>query len=132
MTLPDGIATAGALLSASADSDGGDFFRDRVGEVRARPRLVIIGDDGEPDDPALGLHSGAQLQLDEMSARRSAAALHEIARAHGARSSRVDVPPGAPLSRLAAASSLGSFTAAYLALGSGLDPSMPRPGELPR
>jgi glucose/mannose-6-phosphate isomerase len=132
VTLPDGIATAVALLSAPVDSDSGDFFRDRVGEAKARPRLVIVGDDGEPDDPALGLHLGAQLQLDEMSARRSAAALHEIATANGARSSRVDVPPGAPLSRLAAAASLGSFTATYLALGSGIDPSMPRPGESPR
>jgi hypothetical protein len=42
----------------------------------------------------------------------------------------VDVPLGPPLVRFGAASAFGDFTAAYLALGMGIDPSPPRPGEL--
>ena len=54
----------------------------------------MIGDDGVPDDPMLGDRSGAQIQLDEVAARRAAAALHELARELGLRSSSVDVPDG--------------------------------------
>jgi glucose/mannose-6-phosphate isomerase len=129
VSLPDGVARAGALLVRAAGDD--DFFADRVDASPGRkPRLVIIGDDGEPDDPTLGLRTGAQIQLDEVAARRAAAALEGIAAQHGVRTSRVDVPPGSPLARLAAATAFGDFTATYLALGLGIDPSAPRPGEL--
>jgi hypothetical protein len=131
MTLPDNTARAGALLAAHvspADSD--DFFRDRAEDGPRRPRLVLIGADGTADDPNLGPRSGATIQLDEVAARRAASALERIAAEHMVRASHVEVPPGAPLARLAAATAFGDFTAAYLALGSGLDPSAPRPGEL--
>lgn len=137
-SLPDNVARAGALLAqeSSAGRDPGDpddFFRDRsadpAGRAR-RPRLVVIGDDGDADDPSLGPRSGAQIQLDEVAARRAAKALLEIAAAHGVRSSHVEVPALGGLARMAAATAFGDFTAAYLALGSGLDPSAPRPGEL--
>jgi hypothetical protein len=130
VSLPDGVARAGALLVGAAGGDD-DFYADRVAETsRRKPRVVIIGDDGEPDDPTLGPRTGAQIQLDEVAARRAAAALDAIAFQHGVRTSRVDVPLGSPLARLAAATSFGDFTAAYLALGLGIDPSAPRPGEL--
>jgi hypothetical protein len=95
-----------------------------------RPRLVTIGDDGDPDDESLGPRSGVHIQLDEVAARRAAEALHRIASQRGLRSSTVDVPAGAPLARFAAASLFGTFTATYLALGRGIDPSEARPGEL--
>jgi hypothetical protein len=131
VSLPDGVAAAGALLFGEPqDSFDDEFFRDRTDEQAVRPRLVTIGDDGEPDDEALGPRSGAEIQLDEVAARRAAEALHHIARQRGLRSSTVDVPPGPPLSRLGAAALFGSFVATYLALGRGIDPSEPRPGEL--
>jgi hypothetical protein len=46
------------------------------------------------------------------------------------RSSVVDLPMGTPLTRLAAAHAFGMFTATYLALGLGIDPSAARPGEV--
>jgi len=131
VTLPDGVAAAGALLVGEPqDSFDDEFFRDRDEEQPIRPRLVTIGDDGEPDDESLGRRSGAQIQLDEVAARRAAEALHQIARQRGLRSSTVDVPAGPPLSRLASATLFGAFVATYLALGRGIDPSEPRPGEL--
>ncbi|SHH48975.1 phospho-glucose isomerase C-terminal SIS domain-containing protein [Jatrophihabitans endophyticus] len=134
VTLPDGVGRAGALLrgagsgsAASAD----DLFRDRVDEpVALRPRLLVVGDDGAADDPLLGERSDAQIQLDEVAARRAAAALHELAGRLGLRSSRVDVPGGDPVARFAAAVAFGDFTAAYLALGHGLDPGARGPAEL--
>jgi hypothetical protein len=131
VSLPDGIAAAGALLYGEPqDSFDDEFFRDRTEDQPARPRLVIVGDDGEPDDESLGERSGAHIQLDEVAARRAAEALHRIAGQRGLRSSTVDVPPGPPLARFAAAVLFGAFTATYLALGRGIDPSEPRPGEL--
>jgi hypothetical protein len=131
VSLPDGVAAAGALLFGEPQGSFEDeFFRDRDEERSGRPRLVTIGDDGEPDDESLGPRSGAQIQLDEVAARRAAEALHHIARQRGLRSSTVDVPAGPPLSRLAAATLFGAFVATYLALGRGIDPSEPRPGEL--
>jgi hypothetical protein len=107
-----------------------DLFRDRVDEPGRQPaRLLVVGDDGRPDDPELGPRSGAQIQLDEVAARRAAAALHALARELGLRSSSVDVPPGPPLVRFAAAAAFGDFTAAYLALGLGLDPGALSPAE---
>src|SRR5215468_5026135 len=131
VTMPDGVAAAGALLVGEPqDSFDDEFFRDRDEEQPIRPRLVPIGEDGEPDDESLGRRSGAQIQLDEVAARRAAEALHQIARQRGLRSSTVDVPAGPPLSRLASATLFGAFVATYLALGRGIDPSEPRPGEL--
>ncbi len=131
VSLPDGVAAAGALLFGEPQGSFEDeFFRDRLDEQPVRPRLVTIGDDGAPDDESLGPRSGAQIQLDEVAARRAAQALHDIAKQRGLRSSTVDVPPGPPLSRLAAATLFGGFVATYLALGRGIDPSEPRPGEL--
>jgi hypothetical protein len=133
VSLPDGVARAGALLRGAgvAESADDDFFRDRVDEPAARrARLLVIGDDGAPDDPTLGERSGAQIQLDEVAARRAAAALHALARELGLRSSSVDVPQGSALARFGAAAAFGEFTAAYLAFGLGLDPGARGPAEL--
>lgn len=131
VSLPDGVAPAGALLYGEPqDSFDDEFFRDRTEDQPARPRLVTIGDDGDADDESLGERSGAHIQLDEVAARRAAEALHRIAQQRGLRSSTVDVPAGPPLARFAAAALFGAFTATYLALGRGIDPSEPRPGEL--
>lgn len=132
VTLPDGVAVAAALLSGSVGGAADDLFRDRVEEAVVRPRMVIIGDDGEPGPP--GELSSSELQLDELAARRAASALHQLATAAGVRSSSLDlaVDPrtSTPLTRLAAASAAGMFTATYLALATGIDPSAPRPGEV--
>lgn len=137
VSLPDGIARAGSVLRGAGPSPAGDgerphdIFRDRVAEPgHERARLLVVGDDGSPDDPELGYRSGARIQLDEVAARRAAAALHRLAGELGLRSSSVDVPPGPPLVRFAAAAAFGDFTAAYLALGLGLDPGAATPGEL--
>jgi hypothetical protein len=144
VSLPDGMARAGAVLRGAGPSPTGyaftgggtptgadDFFRDRVEDAgRERARLLVVGDDGTADDPELGPRSGARIQLDEVAARRAASALHRLAGELGLRSSSVDVPPGAPLARFAAATAFGDFTAAYLALGLGLDPGASTPGEL--
>jgi hypothetical protein len=108
-----------------------DFFRDRVEESSGstRPRLLVVGDDGTADDTLLGDRSDAQIQLDEKAARRAAGALHDLAANLGLRSSSVDVPNGDPLARFAAAAAFGEFTAAYLALGLGLDPGSAGPAE---
>lgn len=132
VSLPDGVARAGALLRGAGPAPAGaDFFRDRVEEEEPlRARLLVIGDDGEAGDPLLGERSGAQIQLDEVAARRAASALHRLADELGVRASSVDVPGGSPLARFAAAAAFGEFTAAYLAFGLGLDPGAPRPAEL--
>ncbi|MDT4893965.1 MAG: hypothetical protein QOE97_3000 [Pseudonocardiales bacterium] len=133
VSLPDGVARAGALLRGAgpADASSTDVFRDREEDpVVRRARLLVIGDDGAADDPALGERSGAQIQLDEVAARRAAAALHAVARELGLRSSSVDVPEGSALARFGAAAAFGEFTAAYLAFGLGLDPGGRTPAEL--
>jgi hypothetical protein len=131
ISLPDGVGRAGALLRGAGPAGGEDFFRDRLDDdVAPRARLLIIGDDGDPDDPSLGERSGAQIQLDEVAARRAARALRHLAEELGVRSSGVDVSAGPPLARFAAAAAFGEFTAAYLAFGLGLDPGAQRPAEL--
>jgi hypothetical protein len=130
VSLPDGVARAGALLRGAGQASIEDFFRDRVAEPeQRRPRLLVVGDDGSADDMLLGDRSDAQIQLDEKAARRAAGALHELAGELGLRHSSVDVPNGDPLARFAAATAFGEFTAAYLALGLGLDPGAPGPAE---
>jgi glucose/mannose-6-phosphate isomerase len=130
VSLPDGVARAGALLRGAGTAPVEDFFRDRVDEPpQRRPRLLVVGDDGSAEDLLLGDRSDAQIQLDEKAARRAARALHELAGELGLRHSTVDVPNGDPLARFAAATAFGEFTAAYLALGLGLDPGAPGPAE---
>jgi hypothetical protein len=131
VSLPDGVARAGALLRGAGPVATDDFFRDRVDElpVQRRPRLLVVGDDGSADDMLLGDRSDAQIQLDEVAARRAAAALHDLASGLGLRSSSIDVPAGDPLARFAAAAAFGEFTAAYLAFGLGLDPGSRGPAE---
>ena len=130
VSLPDGVGRAGALLRGAGPAVVQDFFRDRLDEPeRIKPRLLIVGDDGTADDPLLGDRSVSEIQLDEVAARRAAAALHKLARELGLRSSTVEVPTGDPLARFAAAAEFGEFTAAYLALGLGLDPGSRGPAE---
>ncbi len=132
VSLPDGVGRAGALLRGAAEPGGvEDFFRDRLDEPDVRrPRLLVVGDDGSADDTLLGERTDAQIQLDEVAARRAAKALHDLAGQLGLRSSTVDVPNGDPLARFAAATAFGDFTAAYLALGLGLNPGARGPAEL--
>jgi glucose/mannose-6-phosphate isomerase len=130
VSLPDGVARAGSLLRGAGPRPVDDFFRDRVEDNgTVRPRLLVVGDDGSADDMLLGDRSDAQIQLDEKAARRAARALHDLAANLGLRSSSVDVPNGDPLARFAAAAAFGEFTAAYLALGLGLDPGSAGPAE---
>jgi glucose/mannose-6-phosphate isomerase len=130
ISLPDGASTGIAILSRGAPDDG-DFFRDRI-DVAAtmRPRLIVIGDEGDPDDLSAAERTVAESQLDDAAARRAGAVLSDVARGAGVRVSMVDVPAGTALTRLAAAHAFGMFTATYLALGQGIDPSAPRFGEL--
>jgi hypothetical protein len=132
VSLPDGAGRAGALLRGSGPAPvADDIFRDRLEDSGPqRARLLVIGDDGSAEDPALGSRSGAQIQLDEVAARRAAAALRRLAEDLGVRVSSVDVPDGPALARFAAAAAFGEFTAAYLAFGLGLDPGAPRPAEM--
>lgn len=131
VSLPDGVGRAGALLRGAGESGVEDFFRDRLDEPDLRrPRLLVVGDDGSAEDLLLGERSDAQIQLDEVAARRAARALHDLAGQLGLRSSTVDVPSGDPLARFAAATAFGDFTAAYLALGLGLNPGARGPAEL--
>lgn len=130
VSLPDGVARAGALLRGAGPAGPPDPFADRDDDLPRRARLLVIGNDGSADDPELGVRSGARIQLDEIAARRAAAALEQLAGELGLRSSSVDVPPGTPLARFAAAAAFGEFTAAYLGFGLGLDPGAPRPAEL--
>jgi glucose/mannose-6-phosphate isomerase len=132
VSLPDGIGRAGALLRGPlAAPDPDDLFRDRVEDAGPpRARLLLIGDDGDPTDPDLGNRSGAQLQLDEIAARRAATALRGLAESLGVRASGVDLTGGAPLARFASACAFGDFTAAYLGFALGLDPGAARPAEL--
>jgi hypothetical protein len=130
VSLPDGVGRAGSLLRGAGPVAVEDLFRDRVDEAEVRrPRLLVVGDDGSPDDLLLGDRSDAQIQLDEKAARRAARALHELAGNLGLRSSSVQVPNGDPLARFAAAAAFGEFTAAYLGFGLGLDPGAPGPAE---
>jgi len=134
LALPDGVAVAAALLSGgNPGRTTEDLFRDRVEEAVIRPRMVSIGDDGPDDERPPGASSGEH-QLDELAARRAASDLHRLAAATDVRSSTLDLVVGGPassaLTRLAAASAVGMFTATYLALASGVDPSAPRPGEV--
>jgi len=131
VSLPDGVGRAGALLRGAGPGGAHDMFRDRDDQPAAsHARLLVVGDDGSPDDPDLGARTGAQIQLDEVAARRAASALHRLAGELGLRSSSVGVPSGAPLARFAAAAAFGEFTAAYLAFGLGLDPGTANPAEL--
>lgn len=132
VSLPDGIARAGALLRGPAATPGrDDLFRDRLDESGpARARLLLIGDDGDPADPALGERSDAQLQLDEVAARRAASALRGLAEHLGVRTSGLDITGGPALARFGAACAFGDFTAAYLGFALGLDPGATRPAEL--
>ena len=134
VSLPDGVARAGSLLRGAGPALAGpeEFFRDRLegGGGPLPARLLVIGDDGTADDPALGSRTGAQIQLDEVAARRAAGALRRLAEELGVRVSGVDVPEGPALARFAAATAFGEFTAAYLGFGLGLDPGAARPAEM--
>lgn len=132
VSLPDGVGRAGALLRGAGNSGGeDDFFRDRVDDGGGqRARLLIIGDESDAHDPALGERSLARVQLDEVAAQRAAAALRRLADDLGVRASGVDAGDGPPLARFASAAAFGDFTAAYLGFGLGLDPGAPRPAEL--
>ena len=104
--LPAGLATAIALIAGADQPGGDDFFQDRTEtEPALPPRLILLG----ADDPG--------------ATRAATNTLDDVARRYRVRSSTVDVPLGDPLVRLATAVAFGTFTAAYLSLALGLDPS---------
>ena len=131
VSLPDGVGRAGALLRGAGPGDRSRLLpRPHRGRFpAARPRLLVIGDDGTADDPLLGERSDAQIQLDEVAARRAAPGAARPGRELGLRASSVDVPDGDPLARFAAAAAFGEFTAAYLALRPRPRPGAPGPAE---
>ncbi len=133
--LPAEIENVGALLRGpdTAETGGDDFFRDRVDDPGERMRLVLLGDD-ETDLPGVGprdwadesLQAPAPPDAEDAVARGAAAAARSIAADFGVGVSTVPVTAGPALARFASAEHFGAFTAAYLSLGRGQDPSMPR------
>lgn len=112
---------AGAVTSVLARSEAPerehdeleDLFRDRVEDPYVPQRLLIFPDLARPESD------------------RAAATLEGIARTLSVRASTVPAPGTAPLVRFAAASALGDFAAAYLALVRHVDPGALRIGEAP-
>jgi glucose/mannose-6-phosphate isomerase len=131
LTVPDDVATAAALLSGRVAGTAHDLFRDRVDEVELRPRLVVVGVDSQPE---VGAEPAGEFGSEERAARSAVATLEQLAAATDVRSSTLDLAidthNSPPLPGLAAATATAMFTASYLALASGIDPSAPRPGEL--
>ncbi len=76
VSLPDGVGRAGALLRGAGAGLGRRLLPGPGRRTGAgmRPRLLVVGDDGSADDMLLGERSDAQIQLDEVAARRAAAA----------------------------------------------------------
>ncbi|MHA3700992.1 SIS domain-containing protein [Jatrophihabitans sp. YIM 134969] len=135
--LPEDVAQATAVFVTPGGRTEEDFFRDRVDEPVARPRVVLIGSEDAPDDPGFGVpdagaEPGPSLRgADEREAFAAARVVTRAAEVAGVRASTLDtVPGGDPLVRWAVAVQLGLFTAAYLALLRDLDPSAPQPGEM--
>lgn len=123
ISLPDGMARASALMRGAGPAQPADFFRDRLEDDTPPPaRLLVIGDDGDVDVTIAAEQVPQHIQLDEVAARRAAAALRRMADELGLRSSSLDAPGESALARFASAAAIGEFTAAYLALGLGLDP----------
>jgi glucose/mannose-6-phosphate isomerase len=122
--LPGDMAMVGALLeiTSAGGRTEGDFFRDRVAETSRRRRLVIVSESG-----VLG---PAAESPDEQAAQRAAVAVQDIASARGIVTSAVEIEAMSTLARFAAATAFGDFTAAYAAIGRGVDPSAIRAGEL--
>ena len=127
VSLPDGAGRAGALLRGAGPRPATRTSSATASRTRrrGRARLLVIGDDGDAGDPSLGARSGAQVQLDEVAARRPPPRCGGWPRTWAYGCPSVDVPDGAPLARFAAAAAFGEFTAAYLAFGLGLDPGAP-------
>ncbi|MCU1690471.1 MAG: Bifunctional glucose-6-phosphate/mannose-6-phosphate isomerase-like protein [Jatrophihabitantaceae bacterium] len=113
----DSGAVTSVLGRTDAADDGDDqlddLFRDRVEDPHVPQRLLIFEDVARPDGD------------------RAAATLEGIARTFSVRSSVMPAPGAAPLTRFAAASALGDFAAAYLALVRSVDPGALRAGEAP-
>lgn len=135
LSLPDDVTRAGALLDIPLGVDAGDqtadLFRDRVDDTARRRRLVFVTDSGPSDrhDPNRPPTSAA----DELAraAQLAAIALEHIASARRILTSTLDLPGESLLGRFAAATAFGDFTAAYAAIGRGIDPTAARAGELP-
>ncbi len=104
-------------LGEEGGSAGGDpldsLFRDPYLDGAPDPRLavVLIRDAADPHSPG---HGSAQIAHEVVAAARAA----------GVRVSEAQAAPGHPVERLADLVSLVDFTATYLAIGSGLDPSV--------
>ena len=131
VSLPDGVGRAGALLRGAGPAPVDDFFRDRVdGRTHRCGRgCSSSATTATPTTRCWATAADAQIQLDEVAAARRAARLHDLAAELGCARPSVEVPAGDPLSRFAAAAEFGEFTAAYLALGLGLDPGSRGPAE---
>ncbi|MCW2527647.1 MAG: putative transcriptional regulator, RpiR family [Pseudonocardiales bacterium] len=135
VSLPDDVTRAGALIdlpigSGTDSSSAQDFFRDRVEEPGRRRRLLFISDTG-PDGAGPEQRESASGEGLTRAADLAAIALEHVAASRGILSSTLDLPGESPLSRFAAAALFGDFTAAYAAIGRGVDPTAARAGELP-
>ncbi len=133
VALPGDLDGAVTLVRGAVTPDDDDLFRDRVedsGRPR-RPRLLVIGDEGTPEDAMLVDRPSADAQLVETAARQAADVLRRLAHDSHVPVSGVDLPHGDALVRFAAATAFGDFTAVYLALASGLDPGAPHDWERP-
>jgi len=131
LELPEDVAAAGALLEfgpagATANTmakQADDFFRDRVEDTGRRRRLVVFSDTGTQGERHYEADAGVPTPQEE-AADRAAIALAIV----------VSTPPTearTALARFAAATAYGDFTAAYAAIGRGIDPAAIRAGELP-
>ncbi len=93
--------------------------------------MVVVGEESQPE---AGAELTSEFGVQERAARSAVAVLQQLAAANDVRSSALDLAIDAhlapPLAGLAAATATAMFTAGYLALASGIDPSAPRPGEL--
>ena len=137
LSLPDDAARAATLLevapSGPAVAAAEDFFRDREDDSARRRRLVVLPEYGPVAEarapfPSEGV---SPHDLHDLAAGRAAGALADLASSRGLVSSVPDLPGLTPLARFAAATAFGDFTAAYAAIGRGVDPGAPRAGERP-
>ncbi|MDQ6936555.1 MAG: hypothetical protein M3140_02405 [Actinomycetota bacterium] len=141
--LPDDVALGGALLEIRPSGPAGadhpqDFFRDRTEASPQRRRRLLFVCERSPADVTSGRPTaeladrpGPQTTPWDEGADRAAIALEQVAGARGLVSSTIETPARDRLARFAAATAFGDFTAAYAAIGRGIDPTAVRAGELP-
>ncbi len=143
--LPDGLDEAlmlarsgGGGISSSSGAGPADFFRDRVDTPGPVRRLLTFSPPPLPPAPERA-PGGLQEDHDDapdvlqLATARSAAAVRAAAEGAGVRYSEVVPEAAGALAAYAEQSLLGEFVAAYVALGTGIDPGpgtdSGRPGQ---